>query len=348
MRPIKPFVAALLVASLVAACGSDKKSDTPRSTSSSSSTSSSTSSTAEPAAPVLAPLTGIPTPNNAPIERPALAIKIDNSREAMPQFGVNRADVVFEIEVEGISRLMAVFNSVDADNVGPTRSARYSDPDILALFGKPLFGWSGANEGVTERVLHTPWIKNVHWNVAQKQYHRISGRKAPHNLLTSTGALFALADADQKAPAPIFEYLADGESNPGAVPSAGFDAAIAETPFRWAWDGGANRWVRWQYNRADGTDEGQVWADNVVVLQTQYGKGPVASSTGMGQAWVFTRGTMTSGLWARPDRTNAYRITTTDGQPIKLAPGRTWVELPRGGPTPMAPETAAGLLAGPR
>ncbi len=347
MRPIKPLAAAVVAVALVAACGTDKKSEPPKRTTTSSS-STSTSAAPEPAAPVLAPLTGVPTPNNEPITRPALAIKIDNSREAMPQFGVNRADIVLEIEVESISRLMAVYHSVDADNVGPTRSARYSDPDILALFGKPLFGWSGANEGVTARVLSTPWIKNVHWNVAKDQYRRVRGRKAPHNLLTSTPALFGMADADQAAPSQIFEYLAEGESNPGAVPMPGFDGAIADTPFRWVWDGPANRWVRWQYNRADGTDEGQVWADNVVVLQTQYGAGPVANSTGMGQAWVFTRGTMAHGLWARPDRTSPYKITTMDGTPLKLAPGRTWIELPRGGPTPMAPETAAGLLAGPR
>jgi hypothetical protein len=348
VRFTKPFVAALVALTVVAGCGSDHKASPPKKTTTTSSTSTSAAPTTQPAAPVLAPLTGLPTADGAPITRPALAIKIDNSPEGMPQFGVNRADVVIEIEVEGISRLMAVYNSTDADNVGPTRSARYSDPDILAMFGKPLFGWSGANEGVTDRVLKTPWIKNVHWNAAPKLYHRIKGRKVEHTLLTNTPALFGLADPDQAAPNPVFDYLAEGASNPGAVPMPGFDGAIAGTSFRWAWDQASGHWVRWQYNRADNSDEGQLWADNVVVIQTQYGKGPVANSTGMGAAWVFTNGTMTPGLWARPDRTNTYKLTTQDGQPLALSPGRTWVELSRGGPTPMAPETAAGLLAGPR
>jgi hypothetical protein len=205
------------------------------------------------------------------------------------------------------------------------------------MFGRPLFGWSGANEGVTARVLGSPWIKNVHWNVARDKYHRVSGRETPHNLVTSTKGLFSLADPDQKAPQQLFDYLTATESNPGATPSGGFDASIADTSFRWAWDPASHHWLRWQYGRVDDTDMGQVWADNVVVLQTQYAPGPVAGSTGMGQAWVFTRGTMTSGLWARPDRTDRYKITTADGTPIKLAPGRTWIELTPGGPTPIAP-----------
>ena len=86
--------------------------------------------------------------------------------------------------MEGISRLMAVFHSQDAGEIGPTRSARYSDPPILALLGKPLFGWSGANEGVVRDVYRSEWVVNVNWDKHPKDYFRKKGRKAPHNLFT--------------------------------------------------------------------------------------------------------------------------------------------------------------------
>src|SRR6478752_1971664 len=122
--------------------------------------------TEAPAPAPVAPLTGLTPVGDevAAINRPALAIKIDNSPPALPQDGVNQTDVVVEIMVEGISRLMAVYNSHDAGSVGPTRSARHSDPDILALFGRPLFGWSGANDEVIGDVLSRDWIVNVEWN----------------------------------------------------------------------------------------------------------------------------------------------------------------------------------------
>ena len=71
---------------------------------------------------------------------------------------------------------MAVFHTNEAGKIGPTRSARYSDPPILAMFGTPLFGWSGANKGVTRAVESSPWINNVNWNAHPKDYARDRSR----------------------------------------------------------------------------------------------------------------------------------------------------------------------------
>ncbi len=342
-------VASLVAVSLLGGCSNDAKAAAPATTTSSTSTSEATTTTGSTVAPVVAPsapLTGQPAPDAAKLSRPALALKIDNSPEALPQSGINNTDLVLEIQVEGISRLMAVFHSQDAEKVGPTRSARYSDPDLLALFVKPLFGWSGANEGVTATVERTPWVKNVNWNVVPKLYYRSSEKKIPHNLFTNTNSLFPLADAGEPAPVPIFDYLAPGEANPGSSPLAGFGESVGSTNSKWVWNASQNRYVRWQYDRVHATDSGQAWADNVVILQTRYLKGPIAISTGTGSAWVMTGGTVVQGSWKRDDRTQRYTLTTADGAPLKVAPGRTWIELPESPPFPLTPEAASGLLAG--
>jgi hypothetical protein len=281
------------------------------------------------------------------ITRPALAIKIDNSPPALPQDGLNQTDVVIEVMVEGISRLMAVYHSHDAGSVGPTRSARHSDPDLLAMFGRPLFGWSGANEEVTGDVLSRDWIVNVEWNRVQRAYARRGGRPAPHNLYTSTPALFQRAEPGQAVPQPLFDRLAAGEPLPGS-PLPGVSMRIGGTDSNWVWDAAAGRYARWEYGRPHRTDDGQVWATNVVILQTPYSKGPTAQTLGRGRAWVMVGGNIVEGTWERGDRAYRYTITTPDGAPIKLAPGRTWIELPPEAPAPLEAQTASALLGGPR
>ena len=350
------MVAAIVSCLLSSGCGAAANSAKTTSTT----TSTTTTTTAAPAVAAevptgpVAPLTGLATTaDQAPLlGRPALAVKIDNSRQAMPQAGLSAADIVFEIKVEGISRLMAVFHSHNAKVVGPTRSARYSDPDILALLGKPLFGWSGANDGVSSAVARSPWIVNVNWDrVGAKEYYRRSDRHAPHNLYTSTDSLFRHARPSQPAARPVFEYLAPSQENTApAVAVPGISMTVGDTPSSWVWDAAGSRWLRWQYGiRHRDETTGQVAATNVVILDTRYGGGsatPTALTTGSGRATVLTGGSLIVGKWQRPKSAAPYSLVGPDGQPIRLRPGTTWIELTPGATShAMTAETASGLLS---
>jgi hypothetical protein len=94
-----------------------------------------------------------------------------------------------------------------------------------------------------------------------------------------------------------------------------------------------------------------VSAANVVILETAYrdGRASTAVSVGQGTATILTAGGVVEGQWSRADRTQRYTLTGPDGQPIRLTPGRTWVELTPGRTVSlMSPQTASGLLAGPQ
>lgn len=307
------------------------------------------------AAPIpIAPLTGLPVDDEGRrrLARPALAVKIDNSREAMPQEGLNQADLVFEIKVEGISRLMAVYHSTDAGEIGPTRSARYSDPPLLALLGTPLFGWSGANEGVMESLDNSSWVVNVGWEeVEPTDYFRKKGRTAPHNLFTSTEKLFAYARADQGTPLQPFAFAGPGQGNASAAPIAGMSLSVGDTPSSWAWDAATGSWLRWQYGRRHETLAGdQASATNVVIMEIRYtgpSRQPIAKSEGMGRVRVLTGGNVVEGSWSRPSQIEPITLTADDGSPILLTPGRTWVELTPGSTAePLDLEAAGELLSG--
>ncbi|MEP7046469.1 MAG: DUF3048 domain-containing protein, partial [Ilumatobacteraceae bacterium] len=105
--------------------------------------STSTSATV-PAEPVM-PLTGLPITDPSAAGRTALVVKIDNHPDARPQSGLNQADIVFEENVEQLTRFAAVFQTTAPDPVGPIRSGRTQDVELLGSLNKPIFAWSGGN-----------------------------------------------------------------------------------------------------------------------------------------------------------------------------------------------------------
>ena len=110
----------------------------------------------------------------------------------MPQTGLNEADIVFEqIINDGVTRFVAVFHSQGSDPVGPIRSGRAQDVDILTNLDSPLFAWSGGNEGVTGVVNNSSLVSLNYVRGFADAYFRRDGRGgAPHNLFSSTDALW--------------------------------------------------------------------------------------------------------------------------------------------------------------
>lgn len=100
------------------------------------------------------PLTGVSI-DELP-DRPALLVKVSNSPEARPQTGLDHADVVFEELTEGgITRFIAVFHSDLPDVIGPVRSARPVDTQVISGFGRPGFAYSGARPEVRAMLART-------------------------------------------------------------------------------------------------------------------------------------------------------------------------------------------------
>ncbi len=236
--------------------------------------------------PLTWPLAGTVAPGGAAGDRAAVVVKIDNDPQSRPQAGLEAADLVYELEVEGITRFAAVFHSGEAETVGPIRSARSSDVDLLGNLGRPLFAWSGANPTVAGEVggaAAAGVLVNVNQDLASQHYWRDSTRVAPYNLYSDTLALRALAPSDQSSPGPVFEYLDDGEGLAvGAIPVAGIqvsypgDGRISEVVF--AWDPERGGWPRFQVDRRHAEWDSAfrsatgapIVPTNVVILETIY------------------------------------------------------------------------------
>ncbi len=276
------------------------------------------------------PLTGLAgqVPN-----RPAAIVKIDNSRPARPQTGLNAADIVVEEEVEGgVTRLAAVYHSTSSI-VGPVRSGRTTDIGIINGFGSPLLMYSGAN-AVTDTLLRQqPTVQNRNAGTSSG-YWRDRSRRAPSNLFTDTAPHWASASGGP--PPPQFYYRGAGEASQGVADDS-LTVSYRANRVGWQWDGSAYK--RTQGGSSHMTAGEQVAAANVVVIEArEMATGMVDSSgatvpefifVGSGKATVFSDGKRVEGIWTRPTLAHVATITTADAKPIKVTPGRTWIELIR-------------------
>ncbi len=320
-------------------------------TTASTTTAAPTTTTAPPTGPV-APLTGLQVQEaDAPLLfRTALAVKIDNldapGESALPQTALPKADVVYEEVVEGnITRLVAVFHSQQPGTVGPVRSARTTDVELLPQLGRPLLAWSGGNEGVVGAVRQSPYIIDAGYDAMSGSYFRDGSRRAPHNLMVRGDELWAKAPEGTPGPQQLFFYRKKGEKNPETARKAqGVDISwgggAASANVSWRWDPDARVYTREQRGRPHLDSGGlQITAKNIVVMVTEYvpsyadSRSPEANTVGSGELFVFTNGRVIHGRWERPDISKPALLVDDQGDPVLLSPGQTWIELPKSGGT---------------
>lgn len=289
-------------------------------------------------APEVMPLTGLPVTNAADSIRPALVAKIDNHPAARPQSGLNAADIVYEENVEQLTRLAAVFHTNAPSSIGPIRSGRTQDVALFSPYLNPLFVWSGGNNKVTSAVKKSPLV-NMGALVAYKQggYRRESGQKAPHNLYADAEKIFTLTPKGASRPPQQFAYRGESDAMPtSASPSGGLRLSMDGVQVTWTWDTASSSYMRWSgKDKHLDADKTQVAAKNVVVMYMMYKaseadvRSPEAQSVGEGDAWIFSNGSLVKGKWARASATDVFTLTDSVGAPVKLTPGNSWIELPR-------------------
>lgn len=345
------FLGAVCAVTMAACGGGDD--DSAETTEASTTSSTTTSTTAEPTTTVeettttpvpapVAPLTGLPVADAAVLSRPALVVKMDNHPDARPHAGLNQADIVYEEIVEGITRFFVIFHSTDAGPIGPVRSARTTDVDLLNQLNRPLFAWSGGNRGVVNAIgsanaeSRAPGQAPGYFRDAERR------RRADveHTLMNEgTQALYSTVVFGQGPPSPFFEYREPGTEATGE-PAATITMKLNSVPVEWQFDEAQGRYIRSQYNDPHvDTTGAPISAENVVVQFCDYRTSPAdpgspeAVTVGNGDAWIFSGGKVVLGRWDRPDPAKPANFTDASGTTVQLTPGRTWIELAEAGDT---------------
>lgn len=293
--------------------------------------------------PVLAtsPINGLPVEDPTLLDRRVLAVKIDNHPNARPQSGINEADAIIEVLVEGVTRFISVWHQSDAEFLGPMRSGRPTDAYLLPGLNEPTFSISGAQ----------PWVQNLIRSQGiqltgevRPATFRSSARRAPHNLYMNTSLMREYADSreypDVGPQEPIWEF--------GPLPDGGTEISSVRMNFsgnivNWTWGETEGAWLRSvvgsdsNYRDEDGT-EGRIAVPVMVALYGEAyrasppngvsGKGlPSTRSIGTGKAFVFADGRVIEGTWERETETDWFTITDEAGNVVPIPAGKIWISL---------------------
>jgi len=265
---------------------------------------------------------------------PVLAVKIDNIVLARPQTGLTRADIVYVLPVEGgLSRFMAIFSSHFPRVIGPVRSAREDDLQLLRQFNRPAFAFSGAQPQLLPVVEHAR-IRDLYAGLSGG-YYRDYNRIAPYNLYAHTRQLLAEAKRASTAHDIGFRF---GPAPPGGQPRKSASVSYSAASFRFRWSNRQGRWLVWIDGARAATTEGpQLSAATVVIQHTrittsrfrEWGniRPPYAVSKGSGTALVLRDGKAYHARWSRPHGRDGTTFTTLTGRPMTFARGQVWIVL---------------------
>jgi hypothetical protein len=294
----------------------------------------------EPLGPVedVFALTGEPLTDPGRAGAAALVVKIDNHPQSRPQTAMEQADVVFEENVESLTRFIAVFHSQEPDTIGPVRSARTSDLPVFAALNRPIVAWSGGNPYVSQAMANAEragiLVEQGHPSLP-RCYRRDRSRSAPHNLYADPLCLRE-ASPDAGPARPLWEV---GPLGAGVTGIETTDLAVAMDGVNvgWTWDPASERYLRSQGGRPHLMASGaRLAADNVVVMTVEYvrspadARSPEARTVGTGPVVVHRGGVAITGTWEREHLTGGFRFSTPDGRAITLGPGTVFVQLARG------------------
>lgn len=285
---------------------------------------------------IISQLTGEPSTliaNRLPIT----GIMIENSDDARPQSGLSNAGVVFEALAEGgITRFLALYQGNDTTSIGPVRSARPYFIDWLLPFNAAYAHVGGSPAALNEITSLNVRDMNEFYNGGS--YTRIASREAPHNVYTSLATLTALEQSKGWTSSSFTGFPRKADA-PSKVPTATTINLTLGTP---------DMWVAYQYNptlnsylrseggapMVDANTSQQLEPKVVIAMVVPWADGLLDSSdayytdysdVGSGAAYVFQDGIVTIGTWQKTSQTSQLTFTNTDGTPIKLNAGQTWI-----------------------
>ncbi len=278
---------------------------------------------------LVSPFTGEPVKSL----RRVLAVKIDNIVYARPQTGLTEADIVYVLPVEGgLTRFLAVFSSHFPPVIGPVRSARRDDLQLLGQFGRPAFAFSGAQGQLLPVVEHAR-IVNLYAGVTNG-YYRDYSRIAPYNLFATTRVLLAQSRRASKAHNIGFKF---GPAPAGGRVTKSATVTYPSARYTFTWSAHRHRWLVSMDGVPAKTTAGRRFSPVTVVIQhtivrksgyLEYGyPPPYAETVGHGTAVVLRNGKAYKVRWSRRYWNGGTTFTTTSGHPMNFAPGQVWILL---------------------
>ena len=281
-------------------------------------------------------LTGLPGTNGN-----VLAVKIDDTRDAHPQIGIEAADLVYVEQVEsGLTRLLALYTSEYPEFIGPIRSARISDIDLLAQYGKVAFAYSGSQSKMR------PVLSAANLNILSAErnppsiFARDESRVSPVNMILYIQKLFDRATNKLKMnliSLPSSPWLF-GDLPKTAAPVVSAKINWPNAKYEIIWNEASKCWNLKQNGEIEQTTFGvNICIQNAIIQKVKIepsiygdkfgGITPFSQTVGSGKAVLLRDGKYLNLNWQRDDATQFTNWLDEQGERMRITPGKTWVFL---------------------
>lgn len=296
------------------------------------------------------PLTGLEAADPQLLERRPVIVKVENlPRDDRPQWGLPQADLIYEYYTEqGTTRFAAIYYGENAERVGPIRSARHFDVNVIRAY-KAWFIFGSAYEGVITRLFNSEFYSRL---VLEGNYTCPAlcrdNSEGKNFLVANLPEFEKVIKSDNARPdlnGMFFQKQAPGGGQTANSVFARFSAAIYN---RWDYDQASGRYLRFvdtandfngnneQYGPlVDRTSKEQIGAENVVILFAPFEYLVKRADTevldvnmvGSGAAYIARDGQVYKVKWSRPAQDSVLTLTNEDGSPFPFKPGKTWFEV---------------------
>jgi hypothetical protein len=304
------------------------------------------------------PLTGLVVADPKLLDRRPIAVKINivPRTSNRPPWGLSFADLVYDYyHNDGYSRFHAIFYGQDAELVGPIRSGRLLDSDLIRMY-QSIFAYGSADARINQRLLNAEYSDRLILEgatvtcppSAATPLCRFDPQGYSH-LLGSTAALSQYATARKVANGRQDlngMSFSTGKPSNGAVGSQLFVRYSGDNYTRWDYDAASGKYLRFQddvYDQGQGEsyaplldrlNEQQISANNVIVIlvpHTYFTQPPgeivEILLSGTGDAYAFRDGQVYKVTWNRPGNNTVLYLTNADGTRYTFKPGNTWVQV---------------------
>ena len=270
-----------------------------------------------------------------------LAVKIDDTQAAHPQIGLQDADLVYVEQVEsGLTRLLAIYSSKLPAVIGPVRSARISDIDLLAPFGRIAFAYSGSQTKMRP-VLAQANLNNLS---AERNppsiFDRDPDRSGPVNMILYPSLLLTRAVDTYKMNLVTLKQSpwVFGKASKLAKDVNSVKVNWPQATYELKWDSNLKKWNIYFNNKlnVDSTQQPllieNAIVQNVRIEDSIYGDKfggitPLSVTTGSGTGYLLRDGKALAIRWERSSAETFTRWMDIEGNDMNLTPGKTWVFL---------------------
>jgi hypothetical protein len=291
---------------------------------------------------------------------PVLVVKIDDTSYAHPQVGLRSADIIYIEQVEGgLTRLAAIFSSTIPEQIGPVRSARISDLELLAQYGKVGFAYSGAQRKLLPEIANANLFDVGANKYGPHFYANSPERIAPYAMMLSAPELMAEANirgATFATSSPMGWSF--GEKPQGLTQISGASISWPAAKYEARWSAAERRWLLFHDGRPNLDETGYQLGSPTIVVQLVSitdsiyrdkvgGVTPFSATVGSGSCYLLRDGGYLPCRWERATPESGTTFTDVNGMDIHFAPGQIWFALTSEEPvfTASPPEDATSLAS---